>query len=41
MVQTQETNYRILKMAGGEPVDMDTSSVGAGAELLAFTGNTP
>ncbi|WP_051844232.1 VCBS repeat-containing protein [Streptomyces globisporus] len=39
-VQTGGSAYRILDMAGAEPVDIDTSSVGAGAELWHLAGDT-
>ncbi|MFI0928159.1 FG-GAP repeat domain-containing protein [Streptomyces sp. NPDC021012] len=39
-VQTGGSAYRLLDMAGGEPVDIDTSSVGAGAELWQVAGDT-
>ncbi|MFB7834772.1 FG-GAP repeat domain-containing protein [Streptomyces sp. NPDC056056] len=39
-VQTGETAYRLLDMAGGQPVDLDTSSVGAGADLWQVARDT-
>ncbi|MDX2290842.1 MULTISPECIES: FG-GAP repeat domain-containing protein [Streptomyces] len=40
LLQTQKTSYRILDMAGGAPVDIDTSAAGTGAEVWVFTGDT-
>ncbi|WP_328944551.1 VCBS repeat-containing protein [Streptomyces sp. NBC_00250] len=39
-VQTGGSSYRLLDMAGGEPVDIDTRSVGEGAELWHVARDT-
>ncbi|MGW2299734.1 FG-GAP repeat domain-containing protein [Streptomyces sp. NPDC001809] len=39
-VQTGETSYRLLDMAGGEPVDIDAGSVGEGAVLRRVARDT-
>ncbi|MFC9588383.1 FG-GAP-like repeat-containing protein [Streptomyces sp. NPDC056944] len=39
-VQTGGSSYRLLDMAGGEPVDLDTGSVGAGADLWLVARDT-
>ncbi|MFI9210540.1 FG-GAP-like repeat-containing protein [Streptomyces sp. NPDC053253] len=39
-VQTQENTFRILDMAGGESVDVDTTSVGANASIWLLAGDT-
>ncbi|MFF1506134.1 FG-GAP repeat domain-containing protein [Streptomyces sp. NPDC058326] len=39
-VQTGGSSYRLLDMAGGEPVDIDAGSVGEGAELRQVARDT-